>query len=86
MTYRGVLQRLSRRPALFFRRFDRGPFEDAGGFLIAGAIGIEQGVESGVVAGLQQMHELVGNDHFQARGRIGGKLGIDANRYAPRRA
>ena len=38
------------------------------------------------MAGLHQVHELMGDDHLQAEGRVGGELRIDTDRLARRRA
>ena len=38
------------------------------------------------MAGLHQVHELMGDDHLQAEGRVGGELRIDMDRLARRRA
>ena len=40
---------------------------------------VEQRMETGVVAGFQQMHELMGNDEFQTFGRIRCKPRGDAD-------
>ena len=38
------------------------------------------------MAGLHQVHELMGDDHLQAEGRVGSELRIDTDRLARRRA
>ncbi len=38
------------------------------------------------MAGLHQVHELMGDDHLQAEGLVGGELRIDTDRLARRRA
>lgn len=53
---------------------------------IARAEFIEQGVEAGVVARLQKVHELVRHHELQALGRIGGQSGVDADCAGFRRA
>lgn len=40
---------------------------------------IEQRVEAGVVARLQEVHEFVRDHELQAFGRIGGKARVDAD-------
>ena len=47
---------------------------------------IEQGVEAGVVARLQKMHEFVRHYELQALGRISGQSGVDADCAGLRRA
>lgn len=47
---------------------------------------IEQGVEAGVVARLQKVHEFVRHHELQALGRIGGHSGVDADCAGFRRA
>lgn len=47
---------------------------------------IEQGVEAGVVARLQKVHEFVRHHELQALGRISGQSGVDADCAGFRRA
>ena len=46
---------------------------------IVGAVRVEQGVEPMIVAWLEQVDELVGDNHVEAFDGIGGKFACDAN-------
>lgn len=46
---------------------------------IVGAVRVEQGVKPLIVAWLEQVDELVGDNHVEAFDGIGGKFSCDAN-------
>ena len=61
-------------------------FEPSSNAPIVRAEFIEQGVEAGVVARLQKVHEFVRHHELQALGRISGQSGVDADCTCFRRA
>lgn len=46
---------------------------------IVGTVRVEQRVEPLIVARLEQVDELVGDNHVEAFDRVGGKFSCDAN-------
>lgn len=46
---------------------------------IVGAVRVEQGVKPLIVAWLEQVDELVGDNHVEAFDGVGGELARDAN-------
>ena len=46
---------------------------------IVGAVRVEQGVKPMIVVWLEQVDELVGDNHVEAFDGVGGELACDAN-------